>query len=341
MFLKNCWYVAAWSKHIGRELQAETFLGENIVMYRQEDGTPVALENACPHRKLPLSDGNLKGDRVECGYHGLTFDCTGSCVAAPTQADSIPRRAVVKSYPVVDRYRFTWIWMGDPELANSDDIFEIENFDNPSWGLTDGGVMDIDCNFIWICDNLLDPSHVAWVHVSSFAGAGTDDEPLDLTKTDRGVIVSRWIPDRPPSPYYANLVEFEGHCDRLQHYEMCLPAIGLNKSVYTPVGTGGYDSSPVDKTFINISYNFMTPIDEDRSRYFWVQHRNGRPEDNEVSKFMNDGALMAFNEDKDILEKVHLGMKNATTPHIDMGLDAGAKTFRLMLDRAIKNENSN
>ena len=201
--------------------------------------------------------------------------------------------------------------------------------------------MDIDCNFIWICDNLLDPSHVAWVHVSSFAGAGTDDEPLDLTKTDRGVIVSRWIPDRPPSPYYANLVEFEGHCDRLQHYEMCLPAIGLNKSVYTPVGTGGYDSSPVDKTFINISYNFMTPIDEDRSRYFWVQHRNGRPEDKEVSKFMNDGALMAFNEDKDILEKVHLGMKNATTPHIDMGLDAGAKTFRLMLDRAIKNENSN
>ena len=341
MFLKSCWYVAAWSKDIGRELQAETFLGENIVMYRQEDGTPVALENACPHRKLPLSDGALKGDTVECGYHGLTFDCTGSCVAAPTQADSIPRRAVVKSYPVVDRYRFTWIWMGDPELANSDDIFEIENFDNPSWGLTDGGVMDIDCNFIWICDNLLDPSHVAWVHVSSFAGAGTDDEPLDLTKTDRGVIVSRWIPDRAPSPYYANLVEFEGHCDRLQHYEMCLPAIGLNKSVYTPVGTGGYDSSPVDKTFINISYNFMTPIDEDRSRYFWVQHRNGRPEDKEVSKFMNDGALMAFNEDKDILEKVHLGMKNATTPHIDMGLDAGAKTFRLMLDRAIKNENSN
>ena len=341
MFLKSCWYVAAWSKDIGRELQAETFLGENIVMYRQEDGTPVALENACPHRKLPLSDGALKGDTVECGYHGLTFDCTGSCVAAPTQADSIPRRAVVKSYPVVDRYRFTWIWMGDPELANSDDIFEIENFDNPSWGLTDGGVMDIDCNFIWICDNLLDPSHVAWVHVSSFAGAGTDDEPLDLTKTDRGVIVSRWIPDRPPSPYFANLVEFEGHCDRLQHYEMCLPAIGLNKSVYTPVGTGGYDSSPVDKTFINISYNFMTPIDEDRSRYFWVQHRNGRPEDKEVSMFMNDGALMAFNEDKDILEKVHLGMKNATTPHIDMGLDAGAKTFRLMLDRAIKNENSN
>ncbi len=338
MFLKNCWYVAAWSKDIGRSLQAETFLGENVVLYRQEDGTPVALEDACPHRKLPLSAGNLKGDHVECGYHGLTFDCSGACVAAPTQSDSIPRRAVVRSYPVVDRYRLLWIWMGDPALADPDKIFPVDNFDSPTWGLTDGGVMDINCHYLWMCDNLLDPSHVAWVHVSSFAGAGTDDAPLDLNKTDRGVIVSRWISGQPPSPYYAKIVEFEGVCDRLQHYEMCLPAIGLNKSIYTPVGTGGYDSEPVEKTFINISYNFMTPIDEDRTRYFWFQHRNGRAEDAEVSKFMNDGALMAFNEDREILEKVHDGMKNAKTPNIDLGLDAGAKSFRLMLDRAIKAE---
>ena len=90
---------------------------------------------------------------------------------------------------------------------------------------------------------------------------------------------------------------------------------------------------------INISYNFMTPIDEDRSRYFWFQHRNGRPNDAEVSKFMNDGARMAFEEDRQVLEKVHLGMKNAKTPNLDLGLDAGAKAFRLMLDRAITAEN--
>ncbi|WP_371169333.1 Rieske 2Fe-2S domain-containing protein [Aliiroseovarius sp. 2305UL8-7] len=338
MFLRNCWYVAAWSKDIGRELKAETFLGENVVLYRQQDGRPVALENACPHRKLPLSEGNLKGDTVECGYHGLTFDCSGTCVAAPTQAHAIPRRAVVKSYPVVDRYRLLWIWMGDPELADPDMIFPIENFDDKSWGLTDGGVLDIDCNYLWICDNLLDPSHVAWVHVTSFAGAGTDEEQLNVEKTDRGVIVSRWIENKPPSPYYANLVSFEGDCDRLQHYEMCLPAIGLNKSIYTPVGTGGYDKPYVDETFINISYNFMTPINEDQSRYFWFQHRNSDPDNAEVSKFMNDGAVMAFNEDREVLEKVHAGMKHAKTPYIDLGLDAGAKQFRRILDRAIEAE---
>ncbi|MEY8827851.1 Rieske 2Fe-2S domain-containing protein [Sedimentitalea sp. XS_ASV28] len=338
MYLRNCWYVAGWSEEIGRNLRPETFLDENIVLYRKEDGTPVALEDACPHRKLPLSHGNLKGDHVECGYHGLTFDCAGTCVAAPTQTNAIPRRAVVKSYPVADRYRLLWIWMGDPDLADPDLIFPIENFDNSAWGMTDGGAMDIDCNYLWICDNLLDPSHVAWVHVSSFAGAGTDGEPLNLERHDTGVVVSRWISDQPPSPYYERLLRFGGNCDRLQHYEMCLPGIGLNKSVYTPVGTGGYDSNPVQDTFINISYNFMTPLDADRTRYFWFQHRNDHADDREVSEYMNKGARMAFEEDRAILEEVHRGMKHARTPHIDLGLDAGAKSFRAMLSRAISAE---
>ena len=338
MFLRNCWYVAGWSRDYGRTLRAETYLGEDVVIFRRQDGTPVALEDACPHRKLPLSEGNLRGDTVECGYHGLTFDGTGTCVAAPTQPGSIPRRAAVRSYPMADRYRLLWIWMGDPALADPDLIFPVENFDDPSWGLTDGGVMDIDCHYLWVCDNLLDPSHVAWVHVTSFAGAGTDDEPLDVERTDRGVIVSRWIKGKPPSPYYAKLVAFEGPCDRLQHYEMCLPGIGLNKSVYTPAGTGGYGVPAVPETFVNISYNFMTPIDADRTRYFWFQHRNGDPDNAEVSKFMNDGARMAFEEDKAVLEKVHAGMKNPRTPPLDLGLDAGAKQFRLMLDRAIAAE---
>jgi len=46
---------------------------------------------------------------------------------------------MVKSYPVFDRYRLLWIWMGDPTKANLDDIFKIENFDNPEWGYTEKG----------------------------------------------------------------------------------------------------------------------------------------------------------------------------------------------------------
>jgi len=341
MYLKNCWYVAGWSKDYGRELKAEKYLGENVVIYRKQDGTPAALEDACPHRKLPLSKGTLNEDSIICGYHGLTFNDKGQCSDSPTQRGMMPSRAVVKSYPIVDKYRLLWIWMGNPELADPDTIFPIDNFESSTWGYTDGGVMDIKCNYLWVCDNLLDPSHVAWVHVTSFAGAGTDDEPLEIKKTDRGVIVSRWIHGNPPSPYYADLVKFDGNCDRLQHYEMCIPAVALNKSIYTPEGTGGQGKAYIDKTYINISYNFMTPLDQDNTRYFWFQHRNTDPQDKDISAKMNDGAIMAFLEDKEILEDVHAGMKNPFTPNIDLGLDAGAKLFRKFLGRKIEEEQDN
>ncbi|MEP2531717.1 RHO alpha subunit C-terminal catalytic domain-containing protein [Shimia sp.] len=228
--------------------------------------------------------------------------------------------------------------MGDPELANPDDIFEIENYDNPAWGYTDGGMLPIACNYLWVCDNLLDPSHVAWVHVTSFAGAGTGDAPLKVEKTDRGVIVSRWIHGQPPSPYYKDLVKFKDNCDRKQHYELCVPSTALNKSIYTPVGTGGEDAPMTNQTYVNISYNFMTPVDENNTQYIWFQHRNTDPNDADVSKKMNDGAIIAFNEDKVILEAVHANMAEMVTPNIDLGLDLGAKTFRKKLQRLIDAE---
>ena len=79
MFLKNRWYVAAWSTDVGREPLARVLLGEPVMLFRREDGTPAALEDRCPHRNLPLSEGRIVGDSVECGYHGLIFGCDGAC----------------------------------------------------------------------------------------------------------------------------------------------------------------------------------------------------------------------------------------------------------------------
>ena len=103
-FIHNSWYVAGRSADFADKLRAMTLLDENVVIFRGAQGEPIALEDACPHRKLPLSKGNLKGSTVECGYHGLTFDRAGTCVSAPTQGDPIPKRARVRSYPVVDQY---------------------------------------------------------------------------------------------------------------------------------------------------------------------------------------------------------------------------------------------
>jgi vanillate O-demethylase monooxygenase subunit len=335
---RNCWYVAGRSEDFDRALKPLRLFDEEIVFYRKADGTPVALEDACPHRKLPLSKGKIENDRVVCGYHGLTFDGAGACVAAPTQDGAVPKRARVKSYPLIEKYGFVWIWPGDPERADGGKLIDIPNHDNPGWGQTRRGALDIACNYLWITDNLLDPSHVAWVHLTSFAGAGTDNVALEITEGEDRVIVWRWIPDKPAAPYYQQFLGFDGNCDRKQHYECRTPSFAINKSIYTPAGTGGDDDALPDKAFVNYSYNFMTPVDEDHTLYFWFQHRNALADDEDVSRRMFEGATMAFNEDKEVLEAVHRGMKSPATPYLNLGLDAGAMRFRKLVERKIAAE---
>ena len=336
-FLRNAWYVAALSPSIGRTLRAVKILGEAIVLYRTQDNTPVALEDACPHRKLPLSMGRIKGDAVECGYHGLTFDCSGKCIDAATQV-RIPPFAKVRSYPVRDRYGLLWIWMGDPDKALAQDIYQIDNHDNPTWNITQGDSLHCACNYLWLVDNLLDPSHVAWVHRTSFAGAGTDNTPLQITSHADGVMASRWMLDQPPPAFYAPLVKFSGNADRLQHYEVLYPSLGVNKGIYTPAGKGGPDMVDDAETYRMVSYNFLTPIDDDNTQYFWLQHRNTDPHDDGITQRNATGAKAAFEEDRVILEAVHRGMKAKTTPTTGLLLDAAASRFRKGLAERIAAE---
>ena len=127
VFLQNAWYVAALSNSIGRELTPLKLLDESVVVYRSNDGQPVVLEDACPHRKLPLSMGRLVDDHIECGYHGLCFDASGKCIIAPTQ-ERIPPTAIVKTYPALDKYGLLWVWMGEAK-ADESKLLDIENFE--------------------------------------------------------------------------------------------------------------------------------------------------------------------------------------------------------------------
>ena len=337
-FLKNAWYVAALSSAIGRTLTAMRILGEAIVVYRTQDGTPAALEDACPHRKLPLSMGRIKGDAVECGYHGLTFDCSGQCIDAATQ-ERIPPFARVRSYPVRDQYGLLWIWMGatDKPLPA---VFELEHHDNPAWNITGGDSLLCKCNYLWLVDNLLDPSHVAWVHRTSFGGGGTDNTPLQVADDAAGVVCSRWINGQPPPPFYAPLVKFEGLADRYQHYEVRFPSLAINKGIYVPAGKGGPGMVDGTDTYRMVSYNFLTPVDEDTTLYFWLQHRNTDPHDADITQRAAVGAKAAFEEDRVILEAVHQGMKNRSTQTTGLLLDAAANRFRKRLAALIAAESA-
>ena len=155
-----------------------------------------------------------------------------------------------------------------------------------------------------------------------------------------GVINSRWMLDQPPPPFYAPLVKFKGNADRLQHYEVRYPALAVNMGIYTPAGKGGPDMVADADTYRMISYHFLTPIDDDNTQYYWLQHRNTDPHDDAITRKVAAGAKSAFEEDRAILTAVHRGMKNKTTPNTGLLLDAAASRFRKGLMERIAQENS-
>ena len=132
-FPMNAWYAAAWDVEVKRTLFARTVANQKIVLYRTLDGKPVALEDACWHRLLPLSMGRLEGDELVCGYHGLAYNAQGRCVYMPSQ-DTINPSACVRSYPVVERYRYVWVWPGDPALADPALVPDLHWNDDPDVG---------------------------------------------------------------------------------------------------------------------------------------------------------------------------------------------------------------
>ena len=253
-------------------------------------------------------------------------------------SDYIPRGARVRAYPLVARYGLLWIWMGEPESARAADIFPVEHWGAANWGMTVGDAMTLDCNYLLITDNLLDPSHVAWVHRSTFGNAACEATPVEVTATPQGMIAARWMGDVEIAPLYRRFVRFAGACDRLQHYEVRFPCMSLVKAVFVPAGSGGPQARQHPDAFVMDSYNFLTPVDAGRTRYFWFQMRNVFPDDAQVSRDMAAGVRTAFEEDRLILNAVQQSFARTGTPHIDIAIDSASLRFRRRLQRLIDAE---
>jgi phenylpropionate dioxygenase-like ring-hydroxylating dioxygenase large terminal subunit len=339
MYLRNAWYVAAWDRELGTAPLAVRLLGEDVVLYRRADGSVAALEDACPHRKLPLSMGRVKGELIECGYHGMSFDGDGRCVRVPGDG-RIPTGARVRAYPVAERYGLLWLWMGDPQRADPLMIYPVPHWDDPAWGLNRGDSMEIRCNYLYLTDNLLDPSHVSWVHPGSFGNAACEATPLQVTVSEDRVAVWRWMHDVEPAPFYAPFLRFAGPCDRKQYYEVRFPGLALAHAVFAPAGTGGEGRELPAETFLMNSYNFFTPVDENTTRYFWFQMRNFAPRDEAVSQAFASAVRAAFEEDRVVLEAVQRGMNHKRSPNINLPIDSGPLRFRRKLAEMIEAESS-
>ncbi len=338
MYLYNSWYVAGWDYEFSRTLRSRTLLEQAIVFYRKQDNTLVALEDACVHRKLPLSLGRLVGDRVQCGYHGMEFGCSGACEKIPGQP-IIQAKAKVKSYPVVERWGWVWVWMGDADLADPELIMDVPHYDDEDWGINRGPSMHIECHYQIYTDNLLDPAHVNYVHLSTLAGKENSgaDAPVQVDIDGSVITASRWTLDGLPAPLFTQFHDYQGGVDRLQSYQLRLPSLAVIDMVCADANTGAQSGGGENRLQLN-SYNFITPETADTCRYYWFQVRNFKPHDEAVSAQLTAGFKSAFAEDAVILKAVHEGMKHSNTPHINLAIDAASSNARLIMKQLIAAE---
>ncbi len=337
MYLRNRWYVAAWAHELDGGLMARTILDEPIVLYRDADGAPVALEDSCVHRMAPLSLGKLVEGGLQCPYHGLVFDHSGACVHVPGQVQ-VPPGAAVKSYPVVEKWRWIWIWTGEPARADPALVPDFHWNDDPDW-VAVGDYFHVAGGYRLLVENLLDLSHVAYVHESTLGTDQVADFPVTVRRDADTVHVERWILGAPPPPMFREVGGFDGAVDRWQLITYSPPAHFVIDVGCAVAATGAPDGDRRQGIEMYSNHS-LTPETARSCHYFWHHARNFRRDEEALTEIMAEVTRGAFQEDVVLIEAQQKNIDRARPgkPTIDINADSGVLQARRLLDRLIEDE---
>ncbi len=335
-FLKNYWYVAALTSEVGDTPLARTIAGEKIVLYRDTKGEIVALEDRCAHRQAPLSLGEVIGDNIQCGYHGLTFDRGGECVRVPSQK-MIPPGTCVRPFPAAEKQGFVHLWMGDRKPTKDE-----TPFDYP-FAATEGlnaryAALTGKFDYRLLIDNLMDLTHLGFTHKNTIGTGGVADSGKAKTerKGDR-VFVTREMENIAPAPTHVEVTGYSGNVDRWQIIEYIPPCYISLQIGNAKHGTGGFNADPKDKLINRRTLHIATPETKNTTHYFWVSTYPSESMTPEQEQTIYERTLEVLDEDVRMIE----GQQTRYDPDfkmIDIGEDAGQLAMRATLERLIKEE---
>ena len=300
-FIRNLWYVAAWSHELGAERPiGRVIIGEPIALYRKADGSVVALEDRCPHRHAPLSLGRIQGDGLMCMYHGLTFSADGVCTGGPGPT-IIPPGTAARAYPAVERWNWIWVWTGDPDRADPASIPQVHDPADAAWVMR-SDVMDYAADYQLIHDNLCDLSHLDFTHETTLGaatGSKWSEDEFKLTPFDDGILFQRWFIDHRLIPGQA------AHGDSWKSYRFVLPGLFLLHTQYFPNGAAaasGYSAPTATPIFRRLEQQAVTPVAPGRSRYLYGSAVDGLTAPPQAMDGRFDVINAAFAEDKTMIE---------------------------------------
>lgn len=329
----DAWHVAGWTMDLGHETPMPiTICNLPMVIWRDAAGALHALEDRCVHRLAPLSLGRCEGANLRCMYHGFLFGPDGMVREIPGQ-DAIPANARVRSYPVVERHSWLWVWPGDPARADPALIPPAVGFDDPDY-ILGRGQLDYAASARLIHDNLCDFTHLSFVHPASF---GANEEWArtrpTVTMLDRGIRFERWVRAQSGMRTAGQPV------DVWSSYEYHVPGILLMPSASYPVGTADrLNNAPpppdLPKTGVTFTSQAVTALTDKTSRYFfsWGPHRDHG--DEALRDMLMGIAGMAFAEDKTMIEAQQRVIDlDPARPVLPASFDKGVVLYNRLVER--------
>jgi phenylpropionate dioxygenase-like ring-hydroxylating dioxygenase large terminal subunit len=332
-YLKNAWYVAAWSNEIGRSLFSRTLLEQPILLYRKANGEAVAISNVCAHRFAPLHMGKLVGDAVQCPYHGLQYDGSGRCTLNPHGDGMIPPRMAVATYPLVERHGMIWLWMGDQDQQDPSKIPDFSCHVDPELKRV-SGVIEMKANYELISDNLLDLAHAEFVHEGILSSEAITRSKLQTIQNGTTIYANRWCPKGAPAPAWDGLLEGRpAEVDHWLYMRWDAPANMLLDAGVTRVGDTRARGAWVYGTDI------LVPKDQYTTYYFWAVTRAYALEDAAADEMWKMSIKGAFEgQDQVIIEAQQRMMGTRTLEECEpvmLAIDSGAQRARKLLAKLI------
>jgi vanillate O-demethylase monooxygenase subunit len=243
----------------------------------------------------------------------------------------------LRRYPVVEKHRFVWVWIGDPELARDSAVPELQCCSDPAW-VFEGSTYRVKCNYQLLVDNPMDLSHETYVHPSSIGQHEILEAPIHAQSDEKSVTVTRWMYNIDPPPFWAaNLRSFD-KCDRWQICQFSLPANVLIDVGVALAGTGAPQGDR-SKGVTGIVVNLMTPETEISTWYHWGMARNFQTDDRGLTFRIRDGQAAVFAEDMEILESQQENiLRHPNRGLLNLKVDAGGVHARRIMDRELQRQ---
>ena len=298
-FLENQWYVAAWSSEIASDQPFERWIcGQPVVFYRDQEGKAVALHGRCPHRNFPLSKARIRGNILECGYHGLQFDPDGNCVRIPSQ-DTIPDVCRLSAYVLVEKWEWLWICVGDPARADPDLIP-----DHKEIRLTESGWLAVPAltNHLkgraqLLHENLTDISHLSYLHPGTIGTDSVAATQVEITEHDGFLRGLRMIPNEKLTGFFKDALGTEGPLDREVLIDFYPPNLHVAREKFIEPGGG----ETIGQYRV---CHAVTPATATSTNYLVAWTRTFARDSQEITDTVNSVFAAVIDEDIDAVESV-------------------------------------